>query len=308
MKGGSHHYHHLSILVAILVSASWAAPEMVSAPLPGKEAGSTSNSRPITSNEVISLLKAGVSENLIRARLAKAGQPVDMTPDEMVALKQAGASDELVTAVLCPASGAQAFGTALHRGGENDPIAPHDSGVYWFDEHPDGSAQMVFLERAAYVGGESSGLFASLITMGIAKANWKAVIQGSRSAVRLDTGSPTFYFYFEDHAAGLGRSAFMVPNISNPNQFTLVRLDCRKDSRETVVLRAGAFGASVGTDRDARVPFKSERIRPGVYRVMPARPLPPGEYCFLADSVVDSNPYDAQMGNRTDIFDFGVGQ
>ncbi|RPI22033.1 MAG: hypothetical protein EHM61_23310 [Acidobacteria bacterium] len=307
MKGGSHHYHHLSILVAILVSASWAAPEIVSAQRPGKEADSTSISRAITVNEVISLLKAGVSENLIRARLAKAGQPVDVTPDEMVALKQAGASDELVTAMLYPASGTHAFGTSLHPGGENDPTAPHDSGVYWFDENPDGSAQMVFLERAAYVGVESSGVFAAMITMGIAKAKLKAVIQGSRSAVRLDTGSPTFYFYFEDHAAGLGRSAFMVPDISNPNQFTLVRLDCRKDSRETVMMRAGAFAASYGTDRDARVPFKSERIRPGVYRVTPARPLPPGEYCFLAGSVADSDPY-AKMGNRINIFDFGVGQ
>ena len=125
-------------------------------------------------------------------------------------------------------------------------------------------------------------MFASAMTYGIAKVKTKAVIPGPHSSIRDSESSSVFYFYFEDKAAGLGKtSAFQVGNLSSPNQFALVKLQMNKNNRETVIGEFNSFEASSGTDSKDMVQFKSERIRSGVYKVN-AGSLQPGEYCFLA--------------------------
>jgi hypothetical protein len=57
------------------------------------------------------------------------------------------------------------------------------------------------------------------------------------------------------------------------------------------------------------VQFKSERIRPGLYKVSVDN-LKEGEYCFMASGggAVATGPYGAMATstNSTDIFDFGA--
>jgi hypothetical protein len=50
-----------------------------------------------------------------------------------------------------------------------------------------------------------------------------AVIPGKRADLRLTDSKPIFYFYFDDKAAGLGRSGFGMSSVANPNQFVLLR-------------------------------------------------------------------------------------
>ena len=116
-----------------------------------------------------------------------------------------------------------------------------------------------------------------------------------------------FYFYFDDKQAGLGKTHFGVGNLSNPNQFALLKLDVKKSERETIIGQYGAFGGSSGSDTKAMIPFKSDRIRPGLYKVS-VEGMESGEYCFLAQSGATPmmvGPYGA-AGGATDIFDFGV--
>jgi hypothetical protein len=70
-----------------------------------------------------------------------------------------------------------------------------------------------------------------------------------------------------------------------------------------------SLGSSSGADAKAMIQFKSERLRPGLYKVT-MESLKNGEYCFVASSSGTGvqGPYAAMaMTNvATDIFDFGV--
>jgi hypothetical protein len=164
---------------------------------------------------------------------------------------------------------------------------------------------MTVLERAAYQGAKTGGVFASAMTYGIKKAKEKAVIPGRRASIRTADASPVFYFYFDDKAAGLGKSYFGIGSLSNPNQFALIKLDVTKSNRETTIMEFGAFGSSSGTNTKAMIGFKSERIRNGLYKVTMNTPIEQGEYCFLA-SAGFAGAYGAGAAGAVDLFDFGV--
>jgi hypothetical protein len=147
-------------------------------------------------------------------------------------------------------------------------------------------------------------MFATAMTYGIKKAKMKAVIPGQHASIRTPDSRPTFYFYFEDKGAGLGKSTF-GSSASNPSQFALVRLEITRSSRETTIGQFGAFGASTGTDEKSMITFKSEKLRAGLYKVEPNQPLEPGEYCFLA-STANIGAFGAGAAGAAQIFDFGV--
>jgi len=165
---------------------------------------------------------------------------------------------------------------------------------------------MIVLERAAYQGAKTGGRFASALTYGIKKIKTRAVIPGPKASLQVHDALPVFYFYFEDKAAGLGKTYFGVGSLSNPNQFALLKLEIKKNNRETVVGEQGAFGSASGSDAKSMVLFKSERIRTGLYKVTPSQPMEPGEYCFLASAGMMGAPM-AGAAAAADIFDFSVG-
>lgn len=115
-------------------------------------------------------------------------------------------------------------------------------------------------------------------------------------------------FIFDDKAAGLGSNSFGGANISNPNQFALIKLNVDKKSRSTEIGQFSMWGGSAGTNEKATVGFKSERVRPGLYKITVAEAMKPGEYCFVASAGVNgaATPYGAGTSNSHDLFDFGL--
>jgi hypothetical protein len=170
---------------------------------------------------------------------------------------------------------------------------------------------MVQLEPTAYSGAKSGGMFASAMSYGIAKAKWKAQVRGGRATVRLRVTdpTPTFYFYFEMKHGTLsysGGPGGMFGGLSTPSQFTLVRLESKKDRRELIVGEFGAYRASAGTREKDVVDFDFQKLSPGNYKVVPRNNLQPGEYCFFSTgqagtTVGMSGPVGGGM-----LFDFGV--
>lgn len=183
----------------------------------------------------------------------------------------------------------------------DDPASPHDPNIYMFAETKNG-VHMVILEPTVYSQGKSGGMFKSAMTYGIAKIKWKAVVRGAHANVRSGDNKMVFYFYFEESNAGLSHASF--GGTTTPNEFTLLKFDEKKDSRETVVMQGNAFGASSGTDEKANTGFALTKLRPGVYKVVPSTPLKPGEYCFLSSSGVGA--YGAGSAGASRLFDFAV--
>jgi hypothetical protein len=278
------------------------------------------------------MAQAGLSEDLIIARIRKTNRAIDLSPDEMVNLKKAGVSDNVIKVLLDPTApsatatsptggvvvptvgGAVVIGTGRASGATpavgvsegaieanmNNPDAPHDSGIYMYLEK-NNVKRMIGLERASSQGQKTGGVLGYALTGGIMKAKMKAVIPGPRASIRSSEPRPTFYFYFEEKSAGLGKVGFGGQTVSNPNQFALLKLEIKKGNRETITGKVGMASASTGTDEKAMVAFRSERLRPGVYRVIPTANLEPGEYCFLASAFGA-----AGAATAMDMFDFGV--
>ncbi len=289
----------------------------------------------VTIDSVIAMVQAGISDEVILARLKKGAKQYDLTPADMIRLKKANVSDTVVRVMIDPttdvgkpsavpqpqisampavqiltiaapsapvASGATPILGAPTSGDPNDPLTPHDSGIYIYTVDRSGKPQMLVLERAAYQGAKTSGVFAASLTGGIMKAKEKAVIPGTQASLNITDPTPTFYFYFDDKASGLGKTSFGSANLSNPNQFALLRLEVTKTNRVTTIAEVGAFGASSGSDPKAMITFKSERIRPGLYKVV-IHALHAGQYCFFASSGYQG-AHGAGAAGAVDIFDF----
>jgi hypothetical protein len=63
-------------------------------------AGTASSPTGLTVDGVISLVGAGISDDLVIAKIQKSGQTFDLSTDDMVRLKKAGASDTVMKAML----------------------------------------------------------------------------------------------------------------------------------------------------------------------------------------------------------------
>ena len=292
-------------------------------------------SKQLTVEDVIAMAQAGLSDEVIIARLRKEERAFDLSPQELIRLKSAKVNDAVLKVMMDPKGGAPApipqqpaiqipmiprIGAAGRSGATpspgadasgdlNDPLTPHDSGIYLYSKDREGKPEMVVLERAAYEGAKTGGMLASAMTYGIKKMKTRAVLPGPHAGVRVSEPSPVFYFYFDDKQAGLGRTYFGISSLSNPNQFVLLKLEVKKSDRETVIGQYSALGMSSGSDANATIPFKSERIRAGLYKVV-VNDLKGGEYCFLASNGITSTGIAAAYGvgvtNSADIFDFGV--
>lgn len=273
---------------------------------------------PLTNDSVIKMVKAGLSEDVIVSMVKSQPAKYALTPDQLISLKSAGVPDKVVAAMIernagggvgaaiAPqASGATPAAGTVATGDPNDPMSPHDSGIYLYAKDRNGEYKLTVLEQAAYQGSKTGGVFTSALTYGLKKAKMKAVIPGQHASIRTPESQPVFFFYFEDKAAGLGKGGFGAGSVSNPNQFALVKLDVTKSSRETIIGEFGALGASSGTHQKSMVTFKSERLRSGMYKVVANGPMEAGEYCFLV-SQVNMGAFGAGASGAAQIFDFGV--
>jgi hypothetical protein len=309
------------IILATLLTIVMSIPAPAQTPTPVSE-------NQVSVEDVLTMSQIGLSDDIVIARIHQHNKPIDLSTDDLVRLKQAKISDAVIRALIDPAatpapattivvqtpgirgvekdnpSGATPGAGQNAVGDPNDPLAPHDSGIYIYTTDRSGKPKMVILERTAYQGAKTGGIFTSAMTYGIAKVKTTAVIPGKRAMLRIDTTRPVFYFYFDDKAAGLG-TASPFGNVSNPNQFALLHLKIEKSARTTEIGEFSVWGGSSGSNEKSMVAFKSERLRPGLYKITLADDLKGGEYCFIASTGV-TTAYVAGATTAHDIFDFGV--
>ncbi len=162
----------------------------------------------------------------------------------------------------------------------------------------------IVLEPTVFSQGKTGGVFASAMTYGLYKAKWKAVIRNPRANIRTKNQQPNFIFRFPSRNADIGIGAFVgwLASATSPNEFVLAQMTEKKNERELIVGEAGALGASSGTRSEDTVPFRVERVEPGLYRVFPEEELGPGEFCFFFSGGAGS----LGQGAIGKLFDFGV--
>lgn len=178
----------------------------------------------------------------------------------------------------------------------NDPLAPHEAGIYLVDAT--GGAHMAKLDPAPYSGpqpkvgrGGGFGAFGG----GFGKMKWTSVIYGSKAHLRLTDKHPTFYFYFAAPGGNPAGGSYAFQNASSPNEFILTKMESKKNERDI----PGSGGASSAVPPKDLVEFSYEKVGTGIYKVQPKADFVPGEYGFLYGGVLSA------MGG-SGLFDFGV--
>ena len=250
----------------------------------------------------------GLSDEVIVDKIhATDATEFDTSLEGLKGLKAAKVSDLVIRAMINPhlaIAGNASTAAAPEEPANadpNDPNSLHDSGIYIYAKTKDGM-KMMLLEPTVYSEGKTSGVAGSMLTLGIAKVKFLAVVQRPNASVKSGDHNMAFYFYFDEPGAGLSYGSFAGP--TSPNEFALLKFTEKKDSRETVVMSSNAFGSSSGTDQKASIHFSFSRLGPGVYKVTPDAPLPPGEYCFLSSAGLGKRGPGSAGANR--LFDFAV--
>jgi hypothetical protein len=235
---------------------------------------------------ILKLETAGISDSVIIAMINSSPCSFDTSPEGVIELKNAGVHDNLVIAILqrmnqlAHPEAAAGSGSARVPDDPDDPMTPHEAGVYLMADSSDGKPKMVFVDRVGEAAMKVSNLMGAAFSFGAAKMKLRAEIPAPHATVRSTDSRPVFYMYFPDISSYGAFSG--IDMVSSPNQFTLLALDELKDHRETVVASAGLTGGSIGADQKKSILFRTDRIRPRAYKVTPSVDLKPGEYAFVA--------------------------
>jgi hypothetical protein len=229
----------------------------------------------LNNDSVLALLSAGLGDEVVIAKIKTSPSSFDLSTENVIALKQKGISGPVLAAMI---SASAAPSQTAMSADSPDPMVPHPSGIYLA-----GTTRMTRIESTTTRQARTSGMFGYMLTSGLSGMRVKAAINGPTAQLRTSERNPVFYFYFDQAAQGLGAAGGAV---TSPNEFSLIRFETKSDKREAVVGSVGMFsGAKSGLrDKDQRV-FSANQIAPGVYKVVMAEPLTPGEYGFISGGV-----------------------
>ncbi len=262
--------------------------------------GTSAGGEVLTNENVMTMVKAGLPGSIIVNKIRASKTNFNTSTDELIRLKNARVPDDIINAMVEASSHASTVTSNLGAGDvskadPNDPTAAHEAGIYLYQE-TDGQKKMIQLEPSVSKQTKSGGFLASAVTYGIAKIKFKAALAGPNASLQIINPRPVFYFYFEVKNSGLSNSSYYA---TSPNEFALVQLDTKTNSREVTVSQANAFGSQSGTMDKAARAFTYEKIAPGVYKVFPQADLAEGEYGFY-------NGGGAGPSGGAKIFDFGI--
>lgn len=168
-----------------------------------------------------------------------------------------------------------------------------EPGIYLFE---DGRATAI--EPTIYSGTKASFL-GSALTYGIKKAKIRAVVRGKSANMQVKSARPEFYFIFsrEYGNSGAVMSGFAGFAATSPAEFVMIVMKQKDNSREAVLGEVGITGASTGAPDKFIREYSFEKIKPGVYKVVPKTDLIAGEYCFY---------YAGAGGAASKVFDFSL--
>lgn len=168
-----------------------------------------------------------------------------------------------------------------------------EPGIYLFED-----GKMSMFEPAVYSGTKGS-FWKTALTYGIAKSKIRAIVRGKSANMQVSSRRPEFYFVFSREFSNPGAvmSGFGGYSATSPNEFMMIAMVVKGNSREATVGEFGAFSSSTGVaDKEIRE-YSFEKIKPGLYKVVPKTDLTPGEYCFF---------YAGTGGAGGKVFDFSV--
>jgi hypothetical protein len=256
----------------------------------------------LTNDLVIRLLEAGLGEEAVIAKIETSESDFATDTTTLLDLRAKGVPSSVIAAMV-----KRANGTIRYDDASPDPAVPHTPGFYLLDD-ASGQPKMLKIDPIASTQTKTGGLLGYAFTAGIASASVKAVLPGATAQRQTTERQPTFFVFFDP--PGANQSAVFSTGFGNavitPNELSLVDLMEKKDRREARVGSLNIAGAKTGVMDKDQIPFSYEQIAPYVFKIMPDRPLEPGEYGFLFALVGGAGPGLSGGVAGARVFDFTV--
>lgn len=244
---------------------------------------------------VLALSKAGLSDDLIIAKINTEACGYDVSTNNIIALRSAGLSDKVISVMVLRCASANQLKGLVGDDSSSDPKVRHSPGIYVMENWLSPNVlQPIHPTRS---GGMKTSGNGSIVFPLVAKL----VVPGMQSRMPVHTSSPVFYFYFnpsDQKVADFGTES--SDGTQSPEEFSLIKMKPRKDTRELEMGRASAYGGSIvsfrkGLSLKNAIKFSVEGQGVGIYKVSPNAALDNGEYAFV---------FTGGEGSR--IFDFSV--
>jgi hypothetical protein len=252
---------------------------------------------------VIELVKAGLGNDAIIAKIKASEGKYDLNTDDLIALKNADVPSDVIAAMIAGPVKSELAPPEMSLTDVN-PMTPHPSGVYLIDTSAN---RLSRIDPTVSNQAKTGGIFGYALTMGIASMSVKVAITGQTARVVTATQAPAFYFFFDASnptTANISSSwaAGSAQTVSSPSEFTLIRLTEKQGRREARVGSLNIGGAKSGVMDEDRIPFDYQMLREGVYKITPKQSLKAGQYGFIY--ALAGGGTGGAMTAR--IFDFGV--
>lgn len=250
----------------------------------------------LTNTSVINLFKKGLSSSIIVNKIKSTKSNFDVSTDALINLAEQKVPDEIVNAMV-EASGSS---SAVKFSDPNDPLSVHESGIYLLTGD---KKDLKELEPTVCSQGKTNAA-AQMLVSGFINSKQKTTLSGREARLQVDASNnnpPVFYFYFDPGKNSLNSStvSWGFQNATSPNEFMLVRLDMKKNSREITTGKANAVGSESGVDSKQVILFDYDKVAPGIYKVTPREKLKPAEYCWMYAGHTSKD-----QGAK--VYDFGV--
>jgi hypothetical protein len=236
----------------------------------------------LTNATVIQLVNAGIGNEAVIAKIQSTDGNYSLTTNDLIALKSAGVPGDVIAAMIAGPAKPAATAAAMSVTDIN-PMTPHPSGLYLIDASANRLAR---IDPTVSNQAKTGGIWGYALTGGIASMSVKVAISGQEARVVSRTAKPSLYFFFDASNPSTANiasswSAGSAQTVSSPSEFTLIKLTEKKGRREARVGSMNIGGAKTGVMDSDRIPFDSEMVREGVYKVTPKQPLPAGQYGFI---------------------------
>jgi hypothetical protein len=297
---------------------------LLAPPAPSQEKAVKASPAPIAApfgvKDVLDMLDAKVSEDIIIGQIIKANLRFTLTTRDLVSLTKAGASERVLrqldssipvskavedsarpVPIPAPPPPVEPKPDPKIAADPNDPDTPHKPGLYLYTEK-NGERKMVEISKTVP---QSSRAKNTPVVSAVTGAYIYAFLPRAKAVVRTDAHKPVFYFY-------VGETSQISSAIDSPQQLELIKMEHQKmqnlEGRRMAFAKVPhAFSQPIiGTDPKAVKLFKSEQTVPLAFRLIPDAELEPGEYCFFFNSGNSAGWGKGAAGAQVTLWDFGI--
>jgi hypothetical protein len=253
--------------------------------------GATPDSKPMTNQDVIGLVRAKLSDDVIESAIKAAAPAFDTSTAGIIKLNTAKVPQSIIKAMI-DAGSAQASATKPSTSAKHEIVAVPTPAF-----NPEDVVLVSAANRTTMRSQSPQSRVATKFGFG---ATTYATLSGVQAQLRLKNTQPSFLLAIASSAQPDGA-------------FTLASLLVRKDTREVAVGGGGMTGIKAGIPKDHVIAATAEKLpdQAGapkgyeLYTVNVSAPLPAGEYAFIMHTgKLKAAGYFGEAGDS--YFDFGV--